>query len=640
MPDHEPTTSLLREAHDARLEGDHKQAVALLSEALDREPNNVSALALRAGLASDLGDGAAAQQFLSRALALQPRNIDLMIQLGDIRLANHQPKEALQQYQQALTSDANRIAAWNGLGACHRMLGQSSDAWSAYAKAHALDPDNPVAPSALGMLAAADRQLDQARRYFEAAAAAAPQLPQSHFNLANVLSELDELEASASCYRQALALAPNYVDAWVNLALIQETQGEFDLAIQSLDQALAIFPEHKRAWYLKANLLEQQSSLEAADVALARGFALDAANPHFHLVKARLERRTGNSDAALRRLQQLDPGAIPETLLGPIRTEEGRLCDALGESAGAFAAYSEANSIAEQRWRADNPGGNEFEGRLTAIQGWLSGGALDRWPAPLADQGRTPPVFLIGFPRSGTTLLDRILRSHGDFCVMEENSALGHLTRVIDDRFGGYPEGTSKLSEPVCAQLRDNYLRNAMRLGSPEPGQVLVDKLPLNTIHVGLIHRLFPSAKLVFALRHPLDVVLSCFMQAFEPNAAMANFFSLDQAAAVYARVLDIWLAYEKALPVQVHYIKYEDVVTDFETTIRALTTYLERPYRPEMSRYYEVRGASIKTPSYHQVSRPIYADSRYRWRRYVPYLGPSTRRLEPYLQRFGYEVP
>lgn len=639
MPKHEPLASPLQAAAEARFKGHHAHAIALLDEFLARDPNHVDALVLRAGVASDLGEGAAADRFLSMALALQPENKDLLVFAGDSALANNSTSRALARYEKALSVDSQSAAAWNGVGACHRRMGNLPAARSAYTKAMQLDSSNPVAPSALGMMAAEQRELGEAREYFTQAVAAAPQLPQSHFNLANVLSELDDLGQSVTHYQRALEIAPDYVDAWVNLALVQETQGEFDDAIESLIKALTLFPEHKRAWYLKANLLEQQSKLDEADAALERGFALAPDNPHFHLVKARLERRTGNAAAAQQRLRGLQPELIPNTLRGAVQTELGRACDAMGQSAEAFAAYAEANRLSEQSWKAENPGPNEFSERLGAVEAWLSSGVLDHWPAAIPDQDQAP-VFLIGFPRSGTTLLDRILRSHGDFCVMEENSALGHLTRVIHDRFGGYPGQTTRLAETTCSQLRENYLRNAQRLASPGAHQILVDKLPLNTIHVGLIHRLFPCAKLVFALRHPLDVVLSCFMQAFEPNAAMANFFTLEQASATYVRVLNIWSRYEQALPLAVHYIRYEDVVADFDHTIGALTTFLGRTYRSEMADYYKLRGSPIKTPSYHQVSRPIYADSRYRWRRYVPYLNSSAELLAPYMRRFGYDLP
>lgn len=639
MPEHESSAALLQQAANARLEGNHQQAIALLDEILAGDPGQIEAVLLRASMAIERGEGDAAERLFTKALERHPDNIELLVRAGDAAIGSGSVSQAKARYQAALAVDSQVTAAWNGLGACYRQSGNTADARSAYVNALQLDSSDPIAPSALGMMAAEQRQLEQARSYFQQAVAAAPQLPQLHFNLANVLSELDDLGDSATHYRRALEIAPDYVDAWVNLALVQETEGEFDEAVQSLDQALAIFPEHKRAWYLKANLLEQQSKLDEAAVALARGFALAADNPHFHLVKARLERRSGNSAAALQRLKSLRSDLIPDTLEGPIQTELGRVCDALGDSEGAFAAYTQANRVAARFWLADNPGPNEFTTRLQAIEHWLSNGVLDHWPAPVPNQDAAP-VFLIGFPRSGTTLLDRILRSHGDFCVLEENSALGHLTRVIRDRFGGYPDGTPLLDETTCQQLRTNYLTNAARLGSPDSHQLLVDKLPLNTIHVGLIHRLFPSARLVFALRHPLDVILSCFMQAFEPNAAMANFFSLEQAAATYARVMDIWARYEEALPLNVHYIRYEDVVADFDNTIGSLTAFLGRPYRPEMADYYKLKGSSIKTPSYHQVSRPIYADSRYRWRRYVPYLKTSVTLLEPYLHRFGYDLP
>ncbi|HSO42372.1 MAG TPA: sulfotransferase [Rhodospirillales bacterium] len=204
---------------------------------------------------------------------------------------------------------------------------------------------------------------------------------------------------------------------------------------------------------------------------------------------------------------------------------------------------------------------------------------------------------------------------------------------------GGYPEALATLDAFDIEQLRRLYFHESARYVNPPAGVRLVDKMPLNTIDAGLIARLFPRAKLLLALRHPCDVVLSGFMQAFRPNPAMVQFETLETSAAFYAQVMDLWRQYERVLPLAVHRIRYEDLIADFEGETRRMLAFLGLPWDEAVLAYAErAKTKAIATPSYHQVVQPIYARSVGRWRNYraaftdvLPILGPS-------LAAFGYE--
>ena len=171
------------------------------------------------------------------------------------------------------------------------------------------------------------------------------------------------------------------------------------------------------------------------------------------------------------------------------------------------------------------------------------------------------------------------------------------------------------------------------------PARLLLDKFPMNTLLVGLLHRVFPQAKFVFALRHPCDVVLSCFMQDFSLNNTMANFCTLADAVRMYTRTMELWQHYRAALPLAVHAIRYEDVVDDFDGQVAALCGFLGVPWREDLRDFSgkALARGRIDTPSYEQVSRPIYRDARYRWQRYRKYLEPHLPALQPWIERFGY---
>jgi hypothetical protein len=204
---------------------------------------------------------------------------------------------------------------------------------------------------------------------------------------------------------------------------------------------------------------------------------------------------------------------------------------------------------------------------------------------------------------------------------------------------GGYPSAIADFDALDVAYLRDAYLRSAAHYGATDPARLILDKLPMNINLAGLLHRVFPQARFVFALRHPCDVVLSCFMQSFDLNNTMANFCSLADTVALYTRTMDLWQAYRNQLPLVVHTVRYEDVVDDFDGQVRALCGFLQVPWEDGMRQFAAkaLDRGKIHTPSYEQVSRPIYRESRYRWERYREHLAPYLPALRPYIERFGY---
>ena len=252
-------------------------------------------------------------------------------------------------------------------------------------------------------------------------------------------------------------------------------------------------------------------------------------------------------------------------------------------------------------------------------------------PTPAASSPfRTPaPIFLVGFPRSGTTLLDQILSSHSGLCCMEEKEIFAES--VADVLMGG----ASPDALDVEARRADYWARVLEPLGE----RLLVDKLPLNIIFLPLIARVFPDAKIIFALRDPRDVILSCFQQRFGMNAAMAQFLDLGNAAAYYDLVMTLMDTCRARLPLKVHQVRYEDVVANLENEARALAAFLDLPFEPAMLSFRETAIArDINTPSSRQVIEPLYNRSIGRWRRYAAELSPALATLNQWAARYGYD--
>jgi hypothetical protein len=262
----------------------------------------------------------------------------------------------------------------------------------------------------------------------------------------------------------------------------------------------------------------------------------------------------------------------------------------------------------------------------------VAGLDVSNWSAP---DGVRDPVFLIGFPRSGTTLLDQILSSHSGIVCLEESEHFGDaLSDVITERGRALAPGS--LSEDDLARVRESYWR---RVDAPT-GAIVVDKFPLNIVVLPLIKRVFPNAKIIFALRDPRDVVLSCFQQRFTINAAMAQFLELQWAGAYYDQVMGLFELCRARLGLDLHQVRYEDVVADLRARRGGLCAFLGVGFEPAMLDY---RSTALKrdiaTPSARQVIEPLYKRSVERWRRYEEELRPVLPMLAPWAQRYGYAL-
>jgi hypothetical protein len=262
-----------------------------------------------------------------------------------------------------------------------------------------------------------------------------------------------------------------------------------------------------------------------------------------------------------------------------------------------------------------------------------------RWPAS-PPGSRPSPVFLVGFPRSGTTLMDTMLDAHPAIEVLEEESMLAQVIQETEKLAGEYPGCLLKLSTTDIARLRDVYWREADARNSGE-GRLLLDKNPFQSSHAGLIRLLFPDARFIFALRHPCDVVLSCFMQAFGNNAAYENFRDLASTASVYGMVMDLWAIHQRQLGPDVYTLRYESLVEDKRGEMKRLLGFLGLDWVEAMedhTRQAKKRGR-IYTPSYHQVIKPVYRDALGRWQRYRKHFGSALETLAPYVEGFGYSL-
>lgn len=481
----------------------------------------------------------------------------------------------------------------------------------------ARSPEEPNALQVLGLVALRAGNASEARTWLERADRAAPGQPAILNALGGALKQLGDLNAARDAFTRAGE--KGHAEAWRNLGNLESAVGQIDEALAAYGRALALRETDALSHANIARLIERRGDLAAARRHGERALALDPRNDVARIALAQAAARE-------RAYAKIEPLLAPVIASSPSKTNRalafgliGEAHDKSGAPRAAFAAFRAANTLLDELYGAArddtrSPFHPSAIARMNAL-------AQSDWPKA-GEIGERAPVFLVGFPRSGTTLLDQILSGHPDIGAMEEKEAFAAAIASGD---------------ADAARVRETYWAHvANEPGAARP--IFVDKLPLNLVLWPLIRRAFPSAKIILALRDPRDVILSAYQQRFGMNVAMAHLLRLDTAAAYYAAAMSLGMACWEREPERVCAVRYEDVVRDLEGEARRLTNFLGVPFDPAMLAFQRTAAArDVNTPSLRQVSQPLYTSSVGRWRAYAEDLAPALPVLAPWVQRLGY---
>ena len=478
----------------------------------------------------------------------------------DLALRHHAAgrlSEAESIYQRILQTDPNQPAALHLLGVIAHQMGKNDVAVDLITKALAIAPSLAEAQSNLGLALQGLGRLEEAVASYRKALAIKPDYAEAHNNLGNALTELGQSEEAVASFCKALAIRPNYAEAHNNLGIALHGLGKINEAVASYHKSLAIAPDYADALYNLCEAFEGANDTEGLRETVNKARQNCPEDPRFALREAQLLKRDGEYESARAVLETAGEGGGDANFLR-VRTHLlGELCDRLGDSHAAYGYFSEGNSRSKDTPEAKQADGGIYVARIDALAERFTSDWVSSWQNFECTDDRPDPVFLIGFPRSGTTLLDSILNSHRAITVVEEKPTVRNMRHSLEQLPGGCPDGLAALDASHLASLRQVYFAELDKHLEPrDRSAMIVDKLPLNAVEAGLIHRIFPQARFVFAQRHPCDCVLSCFMQSFGINTAMTNFLDLEDAARLYDRVMALWRQYGTVLPLEHHPIK------------------------------------------------------------------------------------
>ncbi len=501
-------------------------------------------------------------------------------------------------------------AAYHLRGLAAAQLGQRDRAVADLRQAWQASPQNHHAALWLGRLLRQQGLFEQAVPPLQKATERSGFDTDAHYELGRCMTQLQQPEQAMQHYQQVLELMPRHADAAANLAFLLERANKLEEAGKLADQALQLAPGNFMA----------------------------------NLTRATIDRRQGRHVQAQVRLAAVlrdQPSVLNRSIT---LNQMGQSHDQQGDYPQAFDCFSESNLILRNHHPCGQPDDNGSYGIRTLghLLGWLQQNPPSNWSAnngnPGKERARNPadsPVFLVGFPRSGTTLLHQALAAHPDIEVLEELEFLAPARlRWLEQE--GAP-GLANLKPEEIRAARDEYLASFSSQRKHPQRRIAVDKLPLNIAYLALIHRLFPAAHIILALRDPRDACLSCFFQTFELTGAMPYFLDLMDTARYYDQLMRLATSSLDAISNPRHTIRYEQLVDDFTGQMQPLISFLGLDWDERVMNYRQQLQQHIATPSYHQVAQPLYTRSIGRWKNYQQQMEPAQAFLTPWVARFGY---
>lgn len=622
-------------------EGNLSKAEGIYQDILTAEPNQPTALHLLGVIAHQNNKSDIALELIKKSLSIKPDYVEAHNNLGNVFRGLGKLDEAANSLRKAITIKPDYAEAHNSLGSVLMDLGELEDAVVSFNQALAIRPDYADAYNNLGSTLTGLGKLDDASASFLQALGIRPYYVEALSNLGNVLRERGKLDEAIESLYKALAINPEFAPAHSNLGNVLQDQGNLDEAAASYHKALTIWPDYAEAHYNYCEILETTNNTEALSLAVNNARANCPGNPLIAFREAQLFKRNGDFEGARAVLEVADGQIIDAKFLSGRAYLLGNLCDRLGDYEAAFNYFKEGNRQCANTYEAEQADAEHYQTQVDFFKKRYTADWIADWQELEVLDDLRDPVFMIGFPRSGTTLLDTILRSHPNVSVVEEIPAITDVQNILKGYPGGYPEGLASLGPDQLAELRQTYFKELDNHLLPnERTAVVVDKMPLNLIHAGLIHRILPKARFLFVQRHPCDCVLSCFMQNFALNDSMANFLEIENAARLYDKAMNLWQQYQRVLSFKVHTIRYENLITAFEETMIPLLEFLELDWDGNIRNYAETarKRGKISTPSYDQVTQPLYTRARGRWERYRKQMQPVLPLLLPWADRFGYD--
>jgi tetratricopeptide (TPR) repeat protein len=598
-----------------------------------------------------------AELLFRRAVKVDPRSADAQLHLAVALTGLKRHDDAVRRYEKALALRPGFAEAHSNLGYTLQSLGRTERALAHYQKALTINPDYAEARNNLGSALAALGRHEEAIAHYQAAIALRPSYTEAHRSLANALGVLERYEEAAAHYEKVLAFLPNDAAAGIALGNTLHRLDRTDEAIAQYGKALAACPSHAEAHTSLGNTVHRLGRSQEAIEHFRRALAIDPSDPGIHSslggALVALGRSTEASEAfekaialaprktgffwnlaSVRRFSADDRyfAAMQELAqhIDALDSEEqidlhfalGKAFADMGDRKRSFAHLVRGNALKRQQVNYDEEKALQ---RLERIRNVFTAEML-RDRSGLGDPSAAP-IFIVGMPRSGTTLIEQILASHPKVFGAGELREMANLAGHIGGAEGAaFPEAVPGLSREDLRQIGEQYVQAVTRLAPS--AERITDKMPGNFSLAGLIHLALPNARIIHACRDARDTAFSCFSLLF--SGTLEFTYDLAELGRYYRAYLKLMAHWREVLPEGIMLeVQYEDVVGDLESQARRIIAHCGLEWDDVCLSFYKTER-SVRTASATQVRQPIYQSSIGRWRLHEEELGPLLRELLP----------
>jgi tetratricopeptide (TPR) repeat protein len=590
------------------------------------------------------GDWAEVERLARAQLTAFPQREDLLTMLAISLQMQNRTAEAVDVYAQLTRLAPGESAHWGNYATALRELGMLREATEAYATALELAPDDAGQWINYGLLLLQQNDFAAAREAALKAYALDPNSPRTCIHAARACSacrEYDEADEILKPWRQWLPLEDDLQQELAEL-LLASRDGKAALFL--LEDVVRRTPGNLPAMVRLASAYERLNQLPQAEAMLATIAALPVearteAGMELAHVLAKMAQRNGDLAHASAILESAGPRSERDFAhyfsLAEVYAKQGETDRVMQTLHTAHAVQvADLKSVIPKRFE---PGAHP----LPVAERSVTAHEFSQWPKLESPDALHSPVFIVGFPRSGTTLLEQMLDAHPKLQSMDENPFFNNLSDQLAEQGIFVPGDIRMLGQRDCDELRRRYLTMVCETIARKWDTQIVDKNPLNMLWLPLIHRLFPSAKFILALRHPCDVILSCYMQNFRASVLAAACSSLERLATAYVASMENWLHHVALFRPDVLIVRNEDIIADVGGQAAAIARFLGLDDAAPLLNF-DAHARSkgfIGTPSYTQVIQPVNSRGMNRWLRYREHIEPVLPILEPMLRRWGYSI-
>jgi len=579
-----------------------------------------------------------------QVLSAHAHHPDALGVLGMVLYSQGRHEDAARVFNALTLMQPTAAEHWQNLATALRPTGRHDQALAAFERALQLAGPSGALLYNLGMLQMERCNYDAAYLSLRDAVRLAPANAMFHWAFAQCCYDLLKTEEGLAALEGWPAWEGLTVEMTARIVLLLVMLGASQQAWPGVERLLADPPRTGRAALMLASLLERLHRLDEAR-SLVGGLecndrSLDE-DPERLALSALLASRSGQHAEAVQYLERALPNQTEFVHRHHLLFQVAKEYDAVGRYEEAYAAAGEAQRSKLAFLEATTGKSTAEDSEIWTLTGnGCDADDVATWHGsePSVEDS---PIFIVGFPRSGTTLLEQVLDAHPRLKSMDEQPFLRRCLPQVADLGAHYPAQLGNLTPKALDDIRAGYWERVRKKVQLLPGQRLVDKAPFNLVLLPLMRRLFPHARMVVAIRHPCDTLLSCFLQDFRAPDLALLCTELTTLAKAYARCFGFWYSQWPLLQPSSYELRYEQLASDFETEVRKLSAFLELPWDEAMlapGEHARKKGF-ISTPSYHQVVQPISTRSVGRWQHYKSHFTASSSVLMPWLERWDYSA-